>query len=192
MLLLQAEEEIILKTLEMDDAETLFHLVENNRPYLREWLPWVDSNVTIEESKAFIQSAQEQQEQNLGFQCGIWFRNQLSGVIGFHRIDWMNRNVEIGYWLGAQFQGNGIITKSCKTFIDYAFHVLHLHRVQLRCATANKKSCSVIERLGFLKEGIARQAEFLYDHYVDLSMYGMTVDEWEQRCRSSTRQQTST
>jgi ribosomal-protein-serine acetyltransferase len=189
MLLLQVGEEIILKTLEIDESEILFHLVENNRLYLREWLPWVDTNATVEESKAFIHSAREQQEQNFGFQCGIWFRNQLVGVIGFHRIDWMNKNAEIGYWLGAQFQGKGIITKSCTSLIDYAFHVLKLHRVQLRCATENKKSCSVIERLGFQKEGITRQSEFLYDHYVDLCVYGMTDSEWNKRPSSSIREE---
>jgi ribosomal-protein-serine acetyltransferase len=185
MLLLKVDEEIVLKILEIDEAEIIFHLVENNRSYLREWLPWVDTNITIEESKAFIQSVQEQQEQNLGFHCGIWFQNQLVGVIGFHRIDWMNKNVEIGYWLGAKFQGNGIITKSCKTLIDYAFDVLHLHRVQLRCATENKKSFSVIERLGFIKEGVTQEAEFLYDHYVDLYVFGMTVTEWKRRSQNS-------
>jgi ribosomal-protein-serine acetyltransferase len=185
MVLLQVDEEICLKTLEIEDAEILFRLVEDNRSYLREWLPWVDANTTIEESKAFIKSAQEQQELNLGFQCGIWYHHQLSGVIGFHRIDWMNKNAEIGYWLGATFQGNGIMTKSCTSLINYAFHVLELHRVQLRCATENKKSCSVIERLGFMKEGITRETEFLYDHYVDLCMYGITAPEWKRHCSSS-------
>jgi ribosomal-protein-serine acetyltransferase len=181
MLLLKVDEEIVLKILEGDDAPALFDLVENNRSYLREWLPWVDTNATIEESKAFIQSTREQYEQKLGFQCGMWFHNQLVGIIGFQRIDWMNRNVEIGYWISAEHQGFGIVTKSCQTLVDYAFNEYQLNRVQIRCATENKKSCAIIERLGFMKEGITRQAEFLYDHYVDLFIYGMTADEWKIR-----------
>jgi ribosomal-protein-serine acetyltransferase len=181
MLLLKVDEEIVLKILEMDDAAALFDLVENNRSYLRKWVPWVDTNATIEQSKAFIQSTREQYEQNLGFQCGVWFHNQLVGVIGFQRIDWMNRNVEIGYWINAEHQGFGIVTKSCQTLVDYAFNEYQLNRVQIRCATGNKKSCAIIERLGFMKEGITRQAEFLYDHYVDLFIYGMTADEWKVR-----------
>jgi ribosomal-protein-serine acetyltransferase len=181
MLLLKVDEEIILKILEMDDAATLFDLVENNRSYLREWVPWVDSNATIEESLAFIKSSQEQRDQNLGFQCGIWFNKRLVGVIGFQRIDWLNRNVEIGYWIDAKHQGLGIVTKSCRTLINYAFNEYQLHRVQIRCATENKKSCAIIKRLGFMQEGIIRQAEFLYDHYVDLFIYGMIADEWKVR-----------
>jgi ribosomal-protein-serine acetyltransferase len=181
MPLLKVDEEIGLKILEMDDAPVLFNLVENNRSYLREWVPWVDTNVSIEASKAFIQSIREQHELNLGFQCGMWFYNQLVGVIGFQRIDWMNRNVEIGYWIDAEHQGLGIVTKSCQTLVDYAFNEYQLNRVQIRCATENKKSCTIIERLGFIKEGITRQSEFLYDHYVDLCIYGMTADEWKVR-----------
>ena len=181
MLFLKVDKEIVLKVLEIDDAADLFDLVENNRSYLREWVPWVDTNVTIEESKAFIQSAREQLEQNLGFQCGMWFRNQLVGVIGFQRIDWMNRNVEIGYWINAEHQGFGIVTKSCRTLVDYAFNEYQLNRVQIRCATGNIKSRAIIERLGFIKEGKTQQAEFLYDHYVDLFIYGMTANEWKVR-----------
>jgi ribosomal-protein-serine acetyltransferase len=181
MFFLQVDEHIVLKILEMDDASVLFNLIEKNRAYLREWLPWIDTNTSLDDSKSFIQLTQEQHKQNLGFRCGIWLNNQLAGIVGFQHIDWMNRNVEIGYWLGENFQGLGIITKSCTILIDYAFHEYHLNRIQIRCATGNKKSSSAIERLGFKKEGIARQAEFLYDHYVDLFVYGMTADEWNLR-----------
>jgi ribosomal-protein-serine acetyltransferase len=71
--------------------------------------------------------------------------------------------------------------------VDYAFHEYRLNRVQIRCATENKKSCAIIERLGFMKEGRIRQAEFLYDHYVDLFIYGMIADQWKVRHSIETR-----
>jgi ribosomal-protein-serine acetyltransferase len=118
---------------------------------------------------------------NFGFQCGIWFHDVLAGIIGFHNIDWMNRNVEIGYWLGEEFQGRGIMTKACRTLTNYAFYEYRLNRVQIRCAPENKRSNAIIERLGFIKEGNIRQAEYLYDHFVDLFVYGMTADVWKDR-----------
>jgi ribosomal-protein-serine acetyltransferase len=175
------DDDIVLKILELDDSNLIFALVDSNRIYLRKWLPWVDTNAALEDSKLFIESTQEQHEQNLGFQCGIWFHGVIAGIIGFHRIDWMNRSVEIGYWLGEEFQGHGIVTKACRTLVDVAFYEYQLNRVQIRCATGNMKSCAIIERLGFAKEGTIRQAEFLYDHYVDLHVYGMTADEWKTR-----------
>jgi ribosomal-protein-serine acetyltransferase len=181
MPILRIDDDIVLKILKPEDADSLFSLVDSNRFYLRQWLPWVDTNATLENSKHFIQSTIEQHELNLGFQCGIWFHDTFAGIIGFQRIDWMNRNVEIGYWLGEKFQGHGIMTKACRTLVDFAFYEYQLHRVQIRCATGNTKSHAIIERLGFIKEGKTRQAEFLYDLYVDLYIYGMTADEWKAR-----------
>ena len=178
---LRINNDTVLKILEPGDADALFALVDSNRVYLRQWLPWVDANSTLENSKQFIVSTQEQQKFNCGFQCGIWCRGVLAGIIGFHSIDWMNRNVEIGYWLGEKFQGHGIVTNACRALVDYAFYDYMLNRVQIRCATGNTKSNAIIERLGFMKEGTARQAEYLYDHYVDLFVYGMTADEWKSR-----------
>jgi len=191
MLTLKIDEDTILRTLQLDDADALFRLVDHNRPHLREWLPWVDANATIEDTRMFILSSQEQHVSNLGFQTGIWYHGQMAGVIGFHKIDWQNRNVEIGYWLGAEFQGHGIVTKACRRLIEYAFDVYKLNRVQIRCATENRKSCAIIERLGFNREGLSRQAEFLYDHFVDLYVYGMTADEWKARSGNSGRHESS-
>jgi ribosomal-protein-serine acetyltransferase len=178
---IRVDDKILLKVLEQEDADAVFSLVDENRLYLREWLPWVDTNTTKEDSRIFIKSTQEQNQLNFGFQCGIWFNEYLAGIIGFHPIDWVNKSVEIGYWLGKKFQGNGIVTKSCKALVEVAFYDFQLNRVQIRCATENKKSCAIIERLGFIREGTIRQAEFLYDKYVDLHIYGITADIWKER-----------
>jgi ribosomal-protein-serine acetyltransferase len=55
MPLLQVDEDIILKILELDDAEALFNLINQNRVHLREWLPWVDANIALENTQLFIQ-----------------------------------------------------------------------------------------------------------------------------------------
>ena len=72
------------------------------------------------------------------------------------------------------------MTRATKTLIDFAFNNLNLNRVQFSCAVDNKKSCAIPERLGFKKEGIARQAEWLYDHFVDWQQYSLLKDDWKQ------------
>lgn len=177
-MILPIEHNLFLKTLVPEDAEELFDLIQRNRQHLRQWLPWVDGNQTIEHTIAFIESALQQKLANYGFQCGIWYQSKLAGIIGYHTIDWQNKNVEIGYWLGKEFEGKGIMTKACRTLIDYAFDEYHLHRVQIRCATHNDRSRALIERLGLIQEGVLHHAEFLYDHYVDLYVYGITENTW--------------
>jgi RimJ/RimL family protein N-acetyltransferase len=121
------------------------------------------------------------QAANNGFQAGIWWNNQLVGCIGFHSIDWSNRKISIGYWLAQGFQGDGIMTNARKALVDIAFDHYGLNRVEIRAATDNHKSRTIPERLGFDNEGCIREAEWLYDHFVDHIVYGMLAAQWRPK-----------
>ncbi len=178
---IRVDGDIELRLLSEQDAPALYYLVNTNRPFLRAWLPWIDFTQSVEDEAAFIRNVQIQHRDNNGFGCSIWYRGRVTGTIGYHTIDWSNRKVEIGYWIAPQFQGQGIMTRSCKALVDYAFDTLGLNKVEIRCATGNTRSCAIPQRLGFQQEGIIRQAEWLYDHYVDLVLYGLLVGEWRKQ-----------
>jgi len=168
-----------LRTLSENDAEVLFELVDANRKHLREWLPWLDANTKVEDSQAFIRSVLKQESDNLGPTYAIIFRESLVGVVGYHPIQWNNKSVEIGYWLSHEVTGQGIMTKSCRALVDYAFDVIGLNRVTIPAAVDNRRSRAIPERLGFKKECVIRDAEWLYDHYVDHVLYTLLKREWE-------------
>ena len=94
-------------------------------------------------------------------------------------IDKGNRKAEIGYWLGEEAQGNGIITRAVKALIDYGFEHLSLNKVFMRVATGNDKSVAIPRRLKFKEEGILRQNEWRYDHFKDDFIFGLLRSEWE-------------
>jgi ribosomal-protein-serine acetyltransferase len=98
---------------------------------------------------------------------------------GFNAIDWQNRRTEIGYWLAPPFQGRGVMTKTCRFLVAYAFAELNLNRVEILCAVENLRSRAVPERLGFREEGVLRQAEWVRDHFNDLVVYAMLAEEWD-------------
>jgi ribosomal-protein-serine acetyltransferase len=173
-----------VRVVEAADAAPLFALIDHNRPYLREWLGWVDGTHGVADMVNFVQRSQEQFAMHNGFQAGIWYQGALTGVIGYHYLDWQHRQTEIGYWLAPQFQGHGIMTRACHLLVDYAICALGLHRVQIRAAPENRKSRGVPERLGLVQEGVQQQAEWLYDHFVDLVVYRALAGEW--RCPSPT------
>ena len=176
---IRIDEETELRIYEERHAREVAELVDQNRAYLRQWLPWIDNSRTIEDSRAFIRSSLQQFAQNEGFQTGIWYKGKLVGGIGYHSIDWIDRKVEIGYWLSESFQGKGLMTKACRTLITYAFTELGLNKVEIHCATENIRSCAIPKRLGFTQEGILRDAEWLYDHYVNTVVYGLLAREWQ-------------
>lgn len=174
----KVNEQIQLKLLEPRHADELYQLSDKNRGYLREWLPWVDRTQSVEHTKVYIQFAMNQYASNSGFQAGIFYQDQLVGCIGLHQIDWANNKASIGYWLAEDYQGKGIMSKACIAVISCLFDELRLNRVEIRAAVQNNKSRAIPERLKFVNEGVIRQAEWLYDHYVDHVVYGMLSDEW--------------
>lgn len=166
-------DDVELRLLEPRHAEDLFQLTVQSRDYLREWLPWVDFTKEVGDSKAFIEGTLKKFGSNNGFEAGIWYKGDLAGVVGLHKIDWSNKSTSIGYWLGEAFQGKGLMTSACQAVVDYCFHELGLHRIEIRAATENYKSQAIPERLGFQKEGCLRGSEFLYDRYVDHYVYSL-------------------
>jgi ribosomal-protein-serine acetyltransferase len=166
-----------LRLLEKRHAEKLFLLTDQSRESLRKWLPWIDLTKTINNSKDFINGTLKQFSNNDGFQAGIWYKEELAGVVGLHSINWSNKSTSIGYWLGEGFQGKGLMTEACKAVIDYCFNELNLNRIEIRVATENRRSLAIPERLGFQKEGCLRGAEWLYDKYVDHYVFGLIKDD---------------
>ena len=173
-----------LKLLELQDAGELFALTDASRDHLCRWLPWVDVTRTVADSEAFIGSTLEQFARGLGFQAGIWRGETLCGVVGIHPIDRANRQASIGYWIGARYEGQGLITLGCRAMLDEAFTRYGLHRMELRAATGNERSQAVARRLGFTREGVVRDAEWLYDHYVGHVVFGMLEEEWGRARRT--------
>jgi ribosomal-protein-serine acetyltransferase len=167
-----------LRLLEERHAAALFAAVDRDREYLREWLPWVDATTTQDDSLAFIKASLEQFASNIGFAAGIWNENQFCGVLGTHKINWLNRKVELGYWLGRDFQGKGIVTDACRAAITHMFRELDLNRVEIHCATGNVKSCAIPRRLGFTLDGTLREGQLVGGRYSDLHVFGMLKRDW--------------
>jgi ribosomal-protein-serine acetyltransferase len=180
---LRVDDGVILRQISRNDTEELTALIDRNRSYLREWLPWLDSSTGIQDTARFISRSMEQADDENGLTFGIVCEGALAGVIGQHYVDSLNRRTELGYWLGAAHQGRGIVTRSTARLTDYAFGKQDCNRVILHCAVGNIKSRAIAERLGFVQEGILREAEWLYDHYVDLVVYSMLKAHWVTRKR---------
>jgi ribosomal-protein-serine acetyltransferase len=181
MFAIRATNQHLLHILEPEHAEELFALADSNRSLLRRFLPWLDNCKTTSDTREFIQTALGQFVEGKSFNAGIWADQRLVGVIGHHRIDWSNRITTLGYWLTESYQGRGIMNAACRTVIAHAFDELQLNKVVIKCATDNVRSRAVPQRLGFVHEGTQRDAAWMYDHYIDLEVYGCLKRDWKHR-----------
>jgi len=175
----QVSDRIELRLLQEHHVAEFYAWQMENSEHLRRWLDWpLDENYSIEDSRGFIKRWLNRFADNNGFEAGIWYQGKLIGEVSVDRIEWQNKLAEMGYSLGAEYQGRGIVTACMRVLIDYAFDELKLNRVELRCAAENLKSRAVAERLGFTQEGELRESWLIHGRFVGQVVYGMLASEW--------------
>ncbi|WP_027416939.1 GNAT family N-acetyltransferase [Aneurinibacillus terranovensis] len=177
---IEVDEWTTIMDIKESDAANIFAIIERNRKYLRQFLGWIDFSNCVEDIQDFIAASQKMAELNNGGNYLIRYRGEIAGMVSFNQIDWINHRTSIGYWLVKHAQGKGIMTSSVHALIEYAFNVLGLNRVEIRCATVNRRSQAIAIRLGFKWEGRIREAEWLSDRYVDHHVYGLLKREWNR------------
>ena len=178
MFLNRIDSETELHLLEERHSNELFAAIEGNREHLGRWLPWVGNVRNSDDSRRYIIGALQQFADSNGMAVAIRYQGKLAGVVNLHFVDRFSERTSIGYWLAEDFQGKGLITRSCALLIDYAFGALELNRVEIRCASDNIRSRAIPERLGFKEEGTLRQTERVGDRLLNHVVYGMLADEW--------------
>ncbi|HEX3824374.1 MAG TPA: GNAT family protein [Mycobacteriales bacterium] len=159
------------------DAEEAFPVVDAERARLREWLPWVDSTVTLAVEQDYLRSIEQANDLGAGLHATIRLDGGFGGFIGL-RLNAAHRSAEVGYWLSERCVGRGVMTRAVAAMCDLAFGPLQLHRFELLAATGNTRSRAIAERLGMSLEGIRREAEELPTGLVDLAMYAVLSQDW--------------
>ena len=164
-----------------EDASELFTLVDDNRQYLRKWLPWLDTNMSVNDELDFIEISRKDR---LKGNSGVWLikeNNNSIGSISINWIDWDNKSCGLGYWICESKIGNGIVTRCCESMIENLISINGIHRFVIEVAINNNSSRKVAERLGMRLEGVIKDRELLYGKYVDAAMYAITAPEWNLR-----------
>ncbi len=84
----------------------------------------------------------------------------------------------IGYIMHPDHRGKGYATEAVKLLVDYLFRAKQIVRIQAECSPDNHPSVRVLEKAGFIYEGLRRKAVFIQGKYLDGAMYSILRDEW--------------
>jgi len=113
------------------------------------------------------------------FQWGVETTDgQLVGTCTLARIDPVNHRAELGFALGRAFWGRGYMAAALPTLLEFAFGRLGLQRICADADPQNAPSIRVLERLGFVREGLLRQHYFVQGKPQDALVYGLLKSEW--------------
>ena len=167
-----------LRKYTMDDLAEVWSLVDGERSRLGVWMPWVESSTTIEHQRTWLSRVVGDIQSLDG--CGLWVKGRYAGGVGLS-TDPFGVSGELGYWVGEEFEGRGLVSKACGTLIEHGFGDAGLHRIFIRAGVENTRSRAVAERLGFTFEGVHRGEGRGTGGFYDLACYGLLEDEWPRR-----------
>ena len=102
---------------------------------------------------------------------------ELVGAVGL-RIDQSMSRANLGYWIGKPYWNSGYCTEAAQRVVEFGFKELKLHRLHAEHIDRNPASGRVLQKIGMVKEGIAREHMMKWDNFEDLVLYGLLRDEW--------------
>ncbi|WP_088072263.1 GNAT family N-acetyltransferase [Gottfriedia luciferensis] len=129
-----------------------------------------------------IESFQTRFENLQGMRWGIVEKksNQLIGTIGLNNLVLHAKRTEIGYDLLPTYWRNGYMAEAIKAIMSYCFENLELYRIGAIIFPENIASSSLVEKLGFKKEGLLRGYLVQNNHSRDLNVFSIIKPEWEK------------
>ena len=129
------------------------------------------SPYTMEAATIWVNSLLEQ-DPLINF--AITINDEVIGGIGLElRQDVYRNTALIGYWLSEELWGKGIITEAVKLVTQYAFEHLDLIRLQAGVLEKNPASMRVLEKAGYVKEGVLRNAIIKRGEIMDEHVYAI-------------------
>ncbi len=90
------------------------------------------------------------------------------------------KNMHVGYRIGEKYRNKGYASDFLQTIVDYAFAKYDLLRMWSKVYSYNPTSAKVMERVGFVREWVERDAVFCQWEIADAWIYGLTRRDWEQ------------
>ena len=101
------------------------------------------------------------------------------GQIVLFDIDDYGRTAEWGLKLDQRFRRQGYAAEAARLLVRYVFEELGFVRLQSGTHSRNEASVNLLDKLGFVKEGVRRKGRFVNGEYLDSLMYGMLKEDYE-------------
>lgn len=173
---------VSLRPLEVSDASALHDLRVRERDFLEPWEPTrTPAFWTLEAQRALIEADVRAAADDRAYAFGI-FRSEDERLVG--RVALSNvvrgswQNATLGYFVGGAHGRRGYASEAVRLAVRVAFEDVRLHRVQASVMPRNSASRRVLEKAGFLTEGIARHYLEINGVWEDHILYAITIENF--------------
>ncbi len=149
--MLSIGENVSLRSLALNDEQFFLKAVAASQTHFGAWVSPLNT------AKAFSDFVEKSHQDN---QCSMLVvlneTQEFVGVINFNEIvRGCFQNAFLGYYGFNKHKKKGLMTQALNLAIDYAFFQLNLHRLEANIQPENTASISLVERCGFVDEGLS-------------------------------------
>jgi [ribosomal protein S5]-alanine N-acetyltransferase len=169
--------QISLRPLKRSDITALKR--QANDRTISKFMPSIQFPYTAENARRWVNRTLRSARTDSAYQLGIELlsRKDFIGMMGIKNINRVDRNGELEYWLGRSYRGRSYASQAMRLMLRFAFNELNLHRVYAIVAALNTPSIKLLERHGFLREAVWRDATWINNGWHDVYCYGLLETE---------------
>jgi ribosomal-protein-alanine N-acetyltransferase len=152
---------VYLRAPQMSDYSEWTTLREASRAFLTPWEPtWPSDDLSRSAFRRRLRRYAEDQRADTSYAFFL-FRKPDDALVGGLTLANIRRGVaqagSLGYWIGEPFARHGLMTGALQGLVPFAFESLRLHRLEAACIPSNAASIRLLEKMGFVREGYARE-----------------------------------
>ena len=167
-----------LRPLGLDDASALFSIYSDPNAMQYWGAPaWTQAEQAVDMIKRETKALEAGEHLRLGIESQV--DGKLIGACTLFSFHESSRRAEVGYILAPHCWGQGLMAESLGALIAYAFTQLNLNRIEADIDPRNQRSGKVLQRLGFIKEGLLRQRWIVSGETSDTALFGLLRSDWD-------------
>lgn len=168
---------VVLRVPDMGDYEAWADLRGRSRDFLVPWEPaWPPDDLMRSAFRRRIARYRQDWRDDAGYAFFVHAKED-GALVGGLTLTNIRRGVaqtlSLGYWMGQAHAGKGYMSAAVRTLIPYAFGPLGFRRMEAACVPHNAASVSLLERVGFKREGLARQYLCINGVWMDHALYAI-------------------
>lgn len=173
---------LILQSPRMADFEQWRELRQQSEAFLRPFEPsWAADELTRKSFRKRVEYYQQRQKNGNSYAFflksrpagqllgGLTLSNVRYGVIG---------SGALGYWIGMPYARKGHMSEAIGILLPFAFKTLGLHRLEAACLTHNIASVALLQKTGFVREGLARKYLRIDGEWQDHLLFALLAEDY--------------
>jgi len=168
---------LILRRFTLEDAERMFENWASD-PEVTKYLTW-EAHASVEDTRSILSDWVGRYGEGGFFEWAIEWKEigQPIGSIGVVALDERIGEAEVGYCIGREYWGRGIMPEALRAVMDFLFDEVGASRVKAKHDAENPKSGRVMAKAGMIYEGTYRCAGYNNRGIIDVVCYAMLASD---------------